>query len=55
MGQTEETTVHVIRSPRTIDTWMARLIEEKENLIDGFESNIDLAQELFKAIQEGEF
>lgn len=54
MGQTRETTVHVLRSPRTIDTWMAALNDEKADMIGGFEQNIDMAQSLMKAMMDGD-
>lgn len=55
MGQTKETTVHVLRVANTVDTWMAKLIQSKGEMIEGFESSIDMQAELRKAIEEGEF
>ena len=54
IGQTRETTVHVLRLNNSIDTWMAGLIEEKANMIDGFESTMELQARLFDAIRNGE-
>jgi SNF2 family DNA or RNA helicase len=38
MGQTRDTTVHTIRVSNTVDTFMRDLIEEKEQMIGGFDS-----------------
>ena len=54
MGQTEETNVHVLRLSRTIDTWMANLIENKRNMVDGFESNANVASDMLKGMQDGD-
>lgn len=54
MGQTRETTVHVLRSPRTIDTWMAAINDEKRDMIEGFESATDIGDALLNAIRGGE-
>lgn len=37
IGQTEENFVHILRLNNTIDTWMADLIEDKRDMIEGFE------------------
>lgn len=55
LGQDQTTFVHVLRIERTVDTWLARLIEEKEAVIGGFESAaIDMQQEWLKAFNSGE-
>jgi SNF2 family DNA or RNA helicase len=54
LGQTEQTTVHILEIENTIDTWMRTLIEYKRDLVNGFESNAELAQALFRAMQSGE-
>lgn len=54
MGQTEDTKVHVIRINKSIDTWMAQLIEEKEEMINGFESQMNLAASMLDALMSGE-
>lgn len=53
MGQTEETTVHILRVENTIDEWMAQLIEEKAAMIEGFELHADLQQQLWDIIRKG--
>lgn len=54
LGQTEETTVHILRLSNTIDTWMAELIEQKRNMVEGFETNAEMANELLRKMQNGE-
>lgn len=46
MGQDEETTVHVLRVRHSVDTWMASINAEKAKMIEGFESSVDLEQQL---------
>lgn len=46
MGQDEETTVHVLRVKNSIDSWLAALIQDKADMIAGFESSVDLEQQL---------
>ena len=36
IGQDETTIVHVIRMKATIDSWLAKLMSTKENLVEGF-------------------
>ena len=54
IGQTEESTVHILNLNKTIDTWMRDLIQDKRDMVDGFESTADLAQSLLKAMTDGE-
>jgi SNF2 family DNA or RNA helicase len=51
MGQTEETTVHVLRVKNSIDTWMANLIAQKKEMIEGFELHADLQQQLMDILR----
>jgi len=51
MGQNEETTVHVLRNTGTIDEWMANLIAQKREMIEGFETQVDLQQELMDILR----
>lgn len=37
MGQEEETCVHILRLEGTVDAWLAQLIEQKRQIVDGFE------------------
>src|SRR6478735_4883598 len=54
IGQTEETTVHILRLSNTIDTWLAELIENKRNMVEGFETNAEMQNELLRKMQNGE-
>jgi SNF2 family DNA or RNA helicase len=54
MGQTEESTVHVLRVDDTVDIWMSSLIAAKAQMIDGFEVQVDLQQELTNILMKGE-
>lgn len=55
LGQTEHTNVHVLRIPNTIDVWMDGLIDEKADLIAGFNSVTEsLSDRLLKAMRDGE-
>jgi len=54
IGQTEETTVHVIRVKQSIDIWLDNLIQQKKEMIDGFESEIDLSQSLKDFLEDGD-
>jgi len=38
MGQTQETSVHILRLDGSIDHWMASLIEEKRNIVENFDA-----------------
>jgi len=51
MGQTEETTVHVLRVNGTVDMWMKNLIDEKAEMIAGFETHADLQQQLLDILR----
>lgn len=55
IGQTQENNIHIIRIPRTIDSWMVALNEEKANLIQGFEATTgNLADNLLDALKNGD-
>ncbi len=54
MGQDENTFVHVIRLAKTVDTWLANLIDEKEELISGFDSAaVDIQEQFLSALRDG--
>jgi len=59
MGQDKPVTIHVLRSknPKSgfgIDVWLAKIIEEKEDLVMGFHSKADsMAEEAFNALKSG--
>jgi len=52
IGQTEETTVHVIRMKNTVDSWMADLIDQKEGMISGFNTQMS-STAFFEALRDG--
>ena len=54
MGQTQESTVHVLRVNNSIEDWMAAIIDEKQLLIEGFETKVNLYEELKKRLGEGD-
>jgi SNF2 family DNA or RNA helicase len=55
IGQEKPVTINILRVGQTVDTWMAGLIEEKANMVDGFIGAADLQQRLREAILNGEF
>ena len=40
IGQTEKTTVHVIRNQKTIDEWLANIMDQKEDMVEGFNTKL---------------
>jgi SNF2 family DNA or RNA helicase len=54
MGQTKETTVHRILLAKSIELWMDQLVEDKRDMVDGFESEMDTASKLLEVIRSGE-
>lgn len=54
MGQTAETAVHVLRVDNSIDQWMALLMEQKQNVVDGFEADVEMIQALRDILEKGE-
>lgn len=53
MGQEAEVSIHIIRMKATIDTWLASIIREKEDMTTGFESGAS-AIDLKSALESGE-
>ena len=53
MGQTEETTVHILEIENSIDDWMRGIINDKRNLVDGFESTAAMSQAIYEAMISG--
>jgi SNF2 family DNA or RNA helicase len=54
IGTTKDTYIHRIMVEGTIDTWMNNLINQKKDLIEGFSTQADLFQEVYRALREGE-
>lgn len=62
MGQEKPVTIHVLRDKLVlpngavggIDVWLSNLIEQKENLVEGFHMTADsMAEEAFNALKNG--
>jgi SNF2 family DNA or RNA helicase len=54
MGQEKPVTIHVLRDAGTIDTWLANLIQSKEDMVNGFhEVGDSLALAAFDALKSG--
>jgi SNF2 family DNA or RNA helicase len=53
IGQTENVTIHVIRTKQTVDTWLASIIEEKESVVTGFESAVLSTTDFKDALDSG--
>jgi SNF2 family DNA or RNA helicase len=51
LNSVDQANVHIFRVNRTIDTFMERLIEEKRNITEGFESNIS-AKDMLRHLRE---
>ena len=55
IGQDETTFVDILRLGKTVDTWLMKLIQEKEDMINGFEeSAADMQSAWLEAFQKGE-
>ena len=55
IGQTKKTFVHILSVNKTVDTWMRALIREKQDLVDGFNTQQRSLQEEYMAgISSGE-
>lgn len=55
IGQTEETEYVILRTPGTIDTWMKKLNEQKNSMIEGFnnaQANESLAEVFKESLKE---
>lgn len=54
IGQTRDTTVHMFQVENSVDTWLDGLIEEKKDLIAGFEGEAKVYQSAYDALRNGE-
>lgn len=54
IGTTKSATIHKIIVEGTVDAWMAKLIDEKREMIDGFEANADTVQSFYDALRNGD-
>lgn len=54
IGQESAVTIHVVRTDKTIDSWLAGIIEHKEGVVDGFNRTMDDTVEEFRRWLDGE-
>lgn len=54
IGQTRDSTIHVLSVERSVDTWLDALIQEKREIIGGFESQQQVFQSAYDALRDGE-
>jgi SNF2 family DNA or RNA helicase len=54
LGQTKETQIDNIVVANSVDTWMQALIDEKRDLIAGFETEASVMQRAYDALRNGE-
>ncbi len=54
LGQTRETTIHTIRVEKSVDSWMAGLLEEKSDLVSGFEDTASMYSKMLDDLRKGE-
>lgn len=53
IGQTKPVTIHVVRNAKTIDDWLAGIMKQKEDLVDGFDTAMASAKEFMEALDSG--
>lgn len=53
MGQEKPVTIHVIRNQKTIDDWLANIMENKEDIVDGFNSEMVSVSEFKEFLDSG--
>lgn len=54
LGQTKPAQIHTIRVGNSVDTWIKSLIDQKADMINGFEVSADAYREAFEAMRRGE-
>lgn len=54
LGQTKAVQVHIFEVEDSADTWMANIIDEKADMVDGFEDTADIYRRMFEALKNGE-
>lgn len=54
IGQTEPVTIHIIRNQKTVDDWLAGIMEQKEAMVNGFEQSVTSISDDFKSFITGE-
>ena len=54
IGQEKPVTIHVIRNKPTVDVWLAAIIEQKESVVDAFNTTMhDMAADAHNALESG--
>lgn len=53
LGQEKPMTVHVLHMKNTIDDWLSGLMAAKEDLVEGFNTDMPSAEDVLKAIESG--
>lgn len=53
LGQAKPTTIHRVLVEKTVDDWLEWVMETKQDMLEGFEGNLNLAEMLRFAIEEG--
>ena len=54
MGQTKDTYLHKLIIGPTVDTWMGNLIDNKAQMIGGFEVEAEMYKKAYEALRNGE-
>lgn len=54
LGQTKPAQIHTIRVSSSVDTWIKSLIDQKADMISGFDLQADTYREAFEALRRGE-
>lgn len=53
MGQAKNTFIHIIEVEDTVDVWMSDIIQQKANIIAGFDEGIDVFRSAYEALKAG--
>lgn len=54
IGQTEAVQVHIFEVENSVDTWMDAIIDEKADMVGGFEHTAEDYRQIFDALKNGE-
>lgn len=54
IGQTRDTQLHHLHVERSVDTWLDGIIDEKADIIDGFEEEQSVYQSLYDSLRDGD-
>lgn len=53
MGQEKPVTIHLVRNAKTIDDWLAGLMNQKEGIVDGFQKGMMSTGDIKNALDSG--